>query len=76
MYQVSGATSVSLKGTGKSKSAAACVRVSLYRACIMYWNSAEVLFARPLSRFLILSCNEVPISYRLMLKFIATCCIL
>jgi len=71
MYQVSGAPSVSLKVTGKSKSVAACVRVSLYRACILYWNSAQVLFARPLSTFLILTCSEAPISYRLVLKFIA-----
>jgi len=76
MYQVSGATSKSLKGTGKSKSAAACGRVSLYRACILYRNSAQVLFARPLSRFLILSRNEVPnLLDRLVLKFIATFCV-
>jgi hypothetical protein len=50
---------VSLKDTGKSKSVAACV-------------ADQVLLARPLSTFLILTCNEVPISYRLVLKFIAT----
>ena len=69
---MSGATALALKATGKSKSVAACVRVSLQRACILYWNTAQVLFARPLSRFLILTCSEVPVSYRLVLTFIAT----
>lgn len=69
---MSGATAVSLKVTGKSNQLLHVFRVPLYRACILYWNTDQVLLARPLSRFLILTCNEVPISYRLVLKFIAT----